>query len=129
MSTNTYQIIARREAAAKGEKYFYTGRPCARKHYSLRFVTSGSCVVCSKVHRAIVRNGYTPELDHCPMEHLYVPRLYGRDDRIRLRHLIQAWIFADAQARGATVYTEEIRKAAEAHAVSTPNLNDPKETP
>ncbi len=38
----------RREAAAAGEKYFVTGRPCKYGHYSKRAVSDGSCVECRR---------------------------------------------------------------------------------
>jgi len=33
-------------ARALGLTYYYTGRPCKHSHFSLRYTTSGNCVLC-----------------------------------------------------------------------------------
>lgn len=40
------RVINRDEAAQKGLKKFYTGRPCVRGHFSERYVSTQGCVQC-----------------------------------------------------------------------------------
>lgn len=42
-------IISRQEAKALGLLRFYTGKPCKRKHYSQRYVSSGTCLACEEI--------------------------------------------------------------------------------
>ena len=43
----------RRFAAQNGAKYYFTGRPCARGHVSLRQTTSGACIPCTMKTRQV----------------------------------------------------------------------------
>lgn len=43
-------ILTRAEAAALHATTYYTGRPCRRGHDDKRYVSTGCCVVCSKMH-------------------------------------------------------------------------------
>lgn len=38
----------RKEAAKKGEKFFFTGRACKHNHLSARYTATGNCVQCLK---------------------------------------------------------------------------------
>jgi len=40
---------ARRQARAKGESQFFTGRPCRNGHMSNRFTNDGGCVECNRM--------------------------------------------------------------------------------
>jgi hypothetical protein len=41
------EIISRDDAASRGLKRYYTGKPCARRgHLSERFVVNGGCIMC-----------------------------------------------------------------------------------
>jgi hypothetical protein len=42
------EIISRRDAAGRGLKRFYTGKPCVREHLSERYVTTGGCIDCQR---------------------------------------------------------------------------------
>ncbi len=41
--------VTRKQALAAGEKYYFTGEPCKRKHVSPRAVSSGGCTECSRI--------------------------------------------------------------------------------
>ena len=53
-------IISKKEAKDKGLKRFFTGIPCNHNHLSVRFVSSGGCVDCSKM-RASKRREHIAE--------------------------------------------------------------------
>lgn len=46
-SDSKYELISRKEAKAKGRKFYYTGRNCKRGHVCLRLVSSEMCWQCS----------------------------------------------------------------------------------
>ena len=51
-STTTFHegpLIRRREAAAQGLKYYFTGKPCRRMHIAQRYTSGFQCVVCSSL--------------------------------------------------------------------------------
>ena len=41
--------ISRKEAKAKGLKYYFTGQPCARGHIANRYVSTAQCIECKSV--------------------------------------------------------------------------------
>lgn len=43
----------RKEAAARGDKTYFTGKPCRRGHIAARTVSTGNCVECRKATHAI----------------------------------------------------------------------------
>lgn len=45
-----YEIITRREAADRGLRHFYTGKPCKRGHDSRRYTATGGCMKCASVY-------------------------------------------------------------------------------
>ena len=47
------EVMKRREAAERGLKRYYTGRPCSKGHDSQRFTATGVCIMCAA--------GYTKE--------------------------------------------------------------------
>lgn len=44
-------IVSKKEAASKGLKRYFTGKPCKRGHVLERLVSTGSCVSCSHATR------------------------------------------------------------------------------
>lgn len=44
------QVVTRKEAKAQGLKRYYTGKACPHGHYSERFVSTGQCLECLRVH-------------------------------------------------------------------------------
>lgn len=59
------QVITRAEAAAKGLKYYFTGKPCPAGHLSVRYVSVGTCKECGRekaaakhVHTTSKRRAY-----------------------------------------------------------------------
>lgn len=40
------KMMRRAEALALGKRYYITGRPCPKNHYSRRYAKNGSCVQC-----------------------------------------------------------------------------------
>ena len=47
MNTITVYAASRTEAIARGEKRYYTARPCSRGHITFRHIT-GTCVACAR---------------------------------------------------------------------------------
>jgi 5-methylcytosine-specific restriction endonuclease McrA len=43
-------VTKRRHAKAAGASHYYTGKPCKRGHLALRFVSTGTCIECQKIH-------------------------------------------------------------------------------
>lgn len=123
------QIIARLEAAAVGMKYFYTGKLCKNNHLSLRYVTSGACVGCTKVRRVQPFNSRTKHLALCPMTLLYVPGTFPRELRIMLRHKVQTFIYDWLQKTYPEQVTPEIAAEIQRHNASKLITNDPHEVP
>lgn len=56
-----HTLITRREAAERGLKHFYTGKPCKRGHDSPRFTTTGGCVKCGAFYTREYTKRYTKE--------------------------------------------------------------------
>lgn len=46
------QIVSRKEAQAKGAKYYFTGKPCKNGHIAARRVVNSSCYECHKLSSA-----------------------------------------------------------------------------
>lgn len=42
-------LISRKDAAANGETYFFTGKPCRRGHVDKRYTSGGQCLSCEKI--------------------------------------------------------------------------------
>lgn len=42
------EIISRKEAIEKGLKYYFTGKPCKRGHFSKRLISTCQCIDCKK---------------------------------------------------------------------------------
>lgn len=42
-----FEIQTRKQAAAAGNKRFYTGRPCSKGHDCQRFTSTGACIKCA----------------------------------------------------------------------------------
>lgn len=73
----------RKEAAARGDKTYFTGRPCRRGHLAFRNVLSGNCLECRKIAHAI-RMTNPNALAH----HRLVKRTYNkkwRDNNLEYR--------------------------------------------
>lgn len=104
------EIITRRAAYARREKFFYTGKPCKYDHYAARYVSSGNCVECVQGFKPRSEfSGVTRELKpYNPV--LWVPAALvqvedievARERRIALRHYLQQSIFEFSKARGVT---------------------------
>jgi len=47
------EVVTWSEARDRGQRYYFTGRPCKHGHVALRVVESGTCYECMKQH---VRN-------------------------------------------------------------------------
>jgi hypothetical protein len=45
------KITDRKKAIAKGERKYYTGRPCKRGHLALRNTLTGACTQCLADHQ------------------------------------------------------------------------------
>lgn len=43
--------ISRKEAKARGQTHYYTGKPCKYGHIGKRFVSTGQCHACTLEHR------------------------------------------------------------------------------
>ena len=43
----------RRAARSAGARYYYTGKPCIREHYSKRSVATGTCIACTAEDRSL----------------------------------------------------------------------------
>lgn len=50
------EIISRKEAEARGLKFFFTGKPCKHGHVSQRYCSSGVCAECSTMHNKIANS-------------------------------------------------------------------------
>lgn len=54
--SNITRIIARQDAIAAGQAWYYTGKPCKRNHIAKRGTVSRSCYMCDVVHtRAYIK--------------------------------------------------------------------------
>ena len=42
------QVISRTEAKAKGLRFYFTGKPCAKGHVAARRVANETCVECER---------------------------------------------------------------------------------
>lgn len=58
-------ISTRGEAHAKGQTFFYTGRPCRAGHLAVRYVSTGGCTMCL--------DSYKTENAKNPFDHRLVP--------------------------------------------------------
>lgn len=45
------EIITRLDAAERGLKRYFSGKPCTNGHESPRFVSNGMCIACLKDHQ------------------------------------------------------------------------------
>ena len=70
--------MLRREAAAKGEKYFFLGTTCKQGHIANRFVSDGHCVYCNK-EKSLKFARLNPE------KHRQWRRRWEAQNRIKLR--------------------------------------------
>lgn len=68
MKTNLFQkgqvphnLGERHAAKIRGDKHYFTGKPCSRGHIALRAVKNGCCQVCAAENQANVRAKRTPE--------------------------------------------------------------------
>lgn len=48
---STQKIISRLEAELNGERFFFTGKPCANNHIALRYTCTGDCLDCVTARR------------------------------------------------------------------------------
>ena len=44
------QVISRAEAKAKGLRFYFTGKPCAKGHVAARRVANETCVECERAY-------------------------------------------------------------------------------
>jgi 5-methylcytosine-specific restriction endonuclease McrA len=56
-----HNLGERHAAKIRGDKHYFTGKPCSRGHIALRSVRNGSCQVCAAENQANVRAKRTPE--------------------------------------------------------------------
>lgn len=51
-----HKIISRDDARFLGLIYYYTAKACKRGHHSVRYVSTGICKECNRLHAAKIRN-------------------------------------------------------------------------
>jgi hypothetical protein len=52
-------IVSRQQAIEQKLKFYFTGHPCCRGHFSERYASTGTCRACTAEGG---RNGYPPHL-------------------------------------------------------------------
>lgn len=91
------QIINRADAAVQGLTHFYTGRLCQQGHDAKRYVSTGTCIACSK--------GYVDKFRHtfldtrpgvCVVRGLVVPKKHVR----AIVEMAQAFMAAEGLLAG-----------------------------
>lgn len=91
----------RRDAKARGDKYFDTGKPCKYDHASKRYVSTGSCVECDYLrHKAFHASNPSKKSEYHYArkdEANAYSRAYVRKHRDRLSERSKAIYYADVE--------------------------------
>lgn len=128
--SGTLEIISRKDAHARGDVFFFTGRPCrVRGHVGRRYVSNGCCVACFSMFKRKVGSGVTLDMMTFRPEKLVAPSSYTREDLIKLRHYLQTCVYAYTQRVTPTLVTPGITLAMEMHVATVPELHYADEIP
>jgi hypothetical protein len=94
--------ISKKEAAAKGETLFFTGRPCKRGHVAKRYVTGGQCLECEKLRDALRYEDKKKWLrERYASDPVYRAKMKERDKLNLIRYREQANLYKRKYYRGA----------------------------
>lgn len=127
MADHPFQIMTRRQAHARGEVRFYTGKPCKHGHVAYRYVSTGACITCLTQTFKRRISPWTKELEPYVTEQLWCPGTLKRDDRLIMRHYLQRCIFEFTRSRGKMTPGLEVAAAqidARPPQLANPNLVD-----
>lgn len=122
--------ITRDDAHAKGETFYFTGKPCKRGHIDRRYVGNGCCKSClNGMYRRKMGSGISHDLISFRPDKLIVPLAATRDDLIRLRFYLQSCIWAYAKQSNPEWLTPGVMLAVNRHASSSPQIHNQEEIP
>jgi hypothetical protein len=77
MKTGRKRIKAKDDAAASGQMFYFTGKPCSRGHIAKRFVSNRKCVECEHLANRLSyqrRKGRLIRSSQNPLFALWPPR-------------------------------------------------------
>lgn len=66
------QTTSKQEAIAKNIKHYFTGEPCLYGHISIRLVSSGGCVECSKISQQSEKSKQNKKLHYLKNREKYL---------------------------------------------------------
>lgn len=118
---------SRKDAHARGETQFFTGKPCKNGHVSARYVSTGGCIECLRQYSGAFRTGVAPGVMTFPAQAMHIDdhaQLYVAVDYLNAQRGLPPAVRAGADAVAPSEFEKYLQKEMRKPLPVRPPLHD-----